>query len=152
MDSKSCGFVCRIYLIRVDGSRIRKEKVADSKNIRIRVNWPKWRNMKTVVDDVWWKLNFVQHSHLTYIVAKPWPNQCNGLDSTMLCDEQNMLQRFKRSLSKNSINQRELRDIGEDLQFCPKKPRSHVRILIYRTGAIDVVEIMIPTYLFMRLE
>ena len=38
----------------------------------------------------------------------------------MLYDEQSMLQRFKRSLSKNSINQRELRDSGEDLQFCPK--------------------------------
>ena len=30
-DSKSCGFVCRIHRIRVDGSRIRKGKVEDSK-------------------------------------------------------------------------------------------------------------------------
>ena len=30
-DSKSCGFVCRIHWIRVDRTRIRKEKVADSK-------------------------------------------------------------------------------------------------------------------------
>ena len=36
-DSKSCGFVCLIHRIRVDGSRIRKEKVADSKSIQIRV-------------------------------------------------------------------------------------------------------------------
>ena len=31
VDSKSCGFACRIRWIRVDGRRIRKEKVADSK-------------------------------------------------------------------------------------------------------------------------
>ena len=30
-DLKICGFVCRIHRIRVDGSHIRKEKVADSK-------------------------------------------------------------------------------------------------------------------------
>ena len=30
-DSKSCGFVCRIHWIRVDRTRIRKEKVADQK-------------------------------------------------------------------------------------------------------------------------
>ena len=30
-DSKSCGFICRVHRIRVDGSRIRKEKAADSK-------------------------------------------------------------------------------------------------------------------------
>ena len=30
-DSKRFGFVCQIQRIRVDGSRIRKEKVADSK-------------------------------------------------------------------------------------------------------------------------
>ena len=37
-DSKSCGSVCRIHRKRVDGSRIPKEKVADSKKDQIRVD------------------------------------------------------------------------------------------------------------------
>ena len=45
----------------------------------------------------------------------------------MLNDEQSMLQRFKRSLSKNSINQRELRAREwRGFAFLQQKRRSHV--------------------------
>ena len=40
-DSKSCRLVCRVHRIRVDGSRIRKEKAADSKISGYVWTWPK---------------------------------------------------------------------------------------------------------------
>ena len=70
----------------------------------------------------------------------------------MLNDEQSMLQRFKRGLSKNSINQRELRarqwrGTVERICIFATKASESCRILIYRTGTFDVAEIMMLTYL-----
>ena len=100
--------------------------------------------LKTVEDDVWWKLNFLQHIHAT-----SWPNHCNQLDSTMLYDEQNRLQRFKRGLSKNLRNQQELRDSGSERikKFCPQSLGVTLEFWYIERELFALPTIMILTYL-----
>ena len=56
-----------------------------------------------------------------------------------------MLQRsrLKQELNKSTGIARQWRAFAT----LPQKPRSHVKILTYQTGAIDVAEILILTYL-----
>ena len=67
----------------------------------------------------------------------------------MLYDEQNRLQRFKRGLSKNLINQRELRDSGSERikKFCPQSLGVTLEFWYIERELFALPTIMILTYL-----
>ena len=52
LDFKNCGFICRTHRTRVEGNRIRKEKVADSKISGYK--WTRPYSQKKITDSHFW--------------------------------------------------------------------------------------------------